>query len=411
MTYEPDDSGLTIEGLSYLEANPALMAAAEEVAQVTAAEVTRLRKQWPADFVRMALTVARARRKARNGGKFEGLGELWGMPEAVEQATGTRVARHKAVRFADYFSEFGKQTSAANVIWDICAGIGGDARELERVAAIQAVDMSPVRLWCLMKNCGPRVRPVCRKVDEKLAEFLTTSAVRGAAFHCDPARRSAGTRKHHWEDMEPGPVVLETLIERFSAGAIKLSPAVDFKSLPGGEVEVISTDGSVVQAVLWLGGLRRYQRSATVMRGAASVTVEGEPGRVEVPGPAEKFVYEIDGAVHRAGLAQNLTRALRLNWLAKDGGYVTAEQLVEHLALTRFTHIETIAYSEKNLLETLRKLPASDRAVEIKTRGGVDIDTDLLQVKLTKAAPCGATVMIYRGHAGGATASICRREV
>ena len=91
----------------------------------------------------------------------------------------------------------------------------------------------------------------------------------GVFFHIDLARRVEGKRSAAYGDLVPGPEVLEGLMERFLGGAIKLSSAVAFESLPGGHLEIVGRNRSVVQAVLWTGrladGFAEGTRTGTVI--------------------------------------------------------------------------------------------------------------------------------------------------
>jgi hypothetical protein len=69
-------------------------------------------------------------------------------------------------------------------------------------------------------------------------------------------------------------------------------------------------------------------------------------------------------------------------------------------------------YSKSELQRQLKnlKLPLNPAgpAVEIKTRGGLGLETDQLQKKLSKMGAEGLTVLIYRGQLGR-TCVIARR--
>lgn len=88
------------------------------------AELTRLRRLGPPELVPYALELAAARRRAAH--KLESAATLLADRAGVEQASGTRVARHKARRFASL--------APARLV-DLCCGIGGD--EIEFAAALR----------------------------------------------------------------------------------------------------------------------------------------------------------------------------------------------------------------------------------------------------------------------------------
>jgi hypothetical protein len=199
----------------------------------------------------------------------------------------------------------------------------------------------------------------------------------------------------------------------FGGGAIKLSPGVDFESLPTdvqSHLELISEEGSVVQAVLYVGRAAEQfskGRTATVLsrkRPTFSMTAVPErpvPAR-ELPAVADATcLYEVDGAITRAGLAAPLARSLSLVPVTIDGGYLFSkpgEAVIQHAALTGFEVLAVIPFSERRTIEQLQLLGARGEGgpVEVKTRGLPEVDTDLLQRSFTKAAPTGRTVLLFR---------------
>jgi len=411
-----DDSSFTLPALRYLLTDPGRALLAEARANSdTPAAVTRLRKSHPADAVHIALTLARLREKAAR--KFPEIPTLFSPQEALEQSTSLAVARHKAARFAKYFSEMGampcgtplgmSQTIGAQsqLLLDACCGIGGDALALAAIAPVVAVDLSPIRLFCLKQNAAQLQPP--HAIHTLCADIAAPALdlTRLTAFHIDPARRSSGKRHHAYEDMLPGPAAIDHLIKYIPAGAIKLSPAVDFDSLPPGHLELISEDSTVVQAVLYTGGLstllgppaRRTASSLKHAQARFSFTAAVEP--LAILAPPGEFIAEVDPALHRAGLAPALARMLSAQPLNDDGGLITSPAPLAHAAATCFRHITTLPFNEKRLRTLLPTFPpTASGPVEVKSRGRLDIDTDKLQRQLSAATDRAFTVLLYRAH-------------
>jgi hypothetical protein len=437
-TYQPADNYLTLEALEFLArpAGAALRAAAATTQGVwTASQIERARHGLPAHLksaVHAALTLGALQAKATGPkGKFPELDYVWAPPEALEQATSLRVARHKARRFAQALAAHPVGDGPA--IWDLCCGIGGDTLALAAVAPTLAIDLSEVRLWCCRQNAhaleaatGTRLALTTRATDvcNLGKDVAERGLLAGRLFHIDPSRRDAGRRSHAWKDLVPGPDGLRSIIAAFaasegpdqSAGAIKLSPGVAFDELPPtGHVEVISENGTAVQAVLWLGALRpgpEHERTATVLSvDAPPFSLTGTPERAPeavIPAPAA-WLYEVNAGVHRAGLAGTLAKQLGLDACNLDGGYATGPEMLDHPALTRFRTLATVAYSPRRVVEALQSHAAAapPGAIEVKTRGGLGLDTDRLQREWSAAAHA-LTVLIYRGPSG-LQASIAQR--
>lgn len=423
MVYIPDESRLSLPALHYLLTPEGrdLLTRADEVRESTPAEIARLRKNATAEQVHAALITAEVRRKvAGPKGKFPEIADrFFAPPEALEQATGLAIARHKA-------RNFGRLAYADNiVIVDFCAGIGGDALGFASVAPAVAIELSPVRAWCLEQNAaalGVQIEVIqddLLKILPTLKDHLADRYPgRHPVFHIDPARRSGGKRSHAFADIIPGPDVISTLIAQFPAGMVKLSPGVDFDELPRGVVEIISNSRQAVQTVLWTGELNSdliLPPPAPMTRIASIVPPEG-PGRSyfaspsppAAPQPPQSYLYEVDPAVHRAGIAGKVTGGFGLVPINTDGGYVTGSQLLHEPSLmAAFEHIATVPY--RDIRKALAALPAGNPGpVEVKTRGGLDIDPDKLQKEFTKLAPSACTVLIYRTNEG-ITASVAKR--
>lgn len=421
-SYVPDDARIAVSSLEFLRSDEGrrLLAAVRDLIAIraapTVADVGSFRKTHSAAHVHAAFALAQLQLKAVGPtGKFPTLDFLWCVPEALEQATDSAVARHKASRFA---AAGGGDVSH---IFDLCAGVGGDTFALANVAPVTAIDLSPVRTLCLQWNveaAAPRFPITVRTED--IRKSLLTPAPPGTAFHIDPSRRSEGKRSPRYEYLIPGPPILAEVIRHFpGGGAIKLSSAVDFDSLPPGHLELITHHRTVVQAVLWTGNLAASfpptTRTATILKDK-TFSFTAEPRQVPFlagaglsPTQLPPYLYEVDGSLTRASLAAPFAESLHLSALTPDGGYLHGPTLLDHPALTPFSVLAALPYSEQRVTDALKHLGGETGPVEVKTRGNVpSIDTDHLQRLWTKTAPHRRTVFIFR-HAKDILAIIAQR--
>jgi len=249
----------------------ALLAEIAAAGEATPALVARLRRRHEAPLVAAALALVAGRAKA--AGKFPAAAGLWCDPQGVEQASSAAVAAWKARRFA-----------GAKVV-DLCCGIGGDAMALAAVAAEPptVVDRDPVRAWMAATNAGGRA-----EAGEVLA-WAEGRDLGEALVHLDPARRDErGGRSFDPEACDPPLSASLRLVRAARGGAIKLSPGIPLP-LPGlgpdEELEFVSEEGHLVQAVVWSGTTVEApgQARATRLAGGTVATVVGTPG--PVPGP------------------------------------------------------------------------------------------------------------------------------
>jgi hypothetical protein len=433
---EHDASGIAPETLAMLDSAPGNTLFAELHAALPPSGVlpvhalARLRKTWPPALVHAAIAVTICRRKAFGPhGKFNDSSLMpetfWAVPEALEQASGWAVARHKAMRFAALAA-----TNARAVIFaDLCCGIGGDTLALASEAPVVAVDLSAARAWCASRNLARTQFPVA--VLQADVEALPLRLQSVAAFHIDPARRSAGRRSAAWANMIPGPHAIEALLAHCPNAAIKLSSAVEFNELPPGHIEIISERRTAVQAVLWTGAFAENLgpggRTATVLDAAGGVfSISGRPqGEASLPGGLAvsvssreplRYLYVLDPAVHRAGFAAQLAAEIGCYPVNDDGGYLTSSTEIRHLALTVFLVEQELAWSERKVAAALtaRSETKSDSGqkgmLEVKTRGGLGLDTDALQKRFQSCTRRAGVVFIYR-RANKTYACIARRAI
>lgn len=342
--------------------------------------IASLRRDYAAEVVSVALSLAEARGKAVR--KFGDRGNTMVVDTAgVEQASGTRVATYKAKRMLETLGTGAKMT-------DLCCGIGGDTMALaDSGLDVVAVDRDPLRAWMAQRNSGPAVQGLCADV-AKLA-------LQGVPIHLDPARRSEQSGKRAWrlEDVQPGPEVIGQLIEQSPAAAIKLSPGLDIEALPWpGEVELISEAGRLVQAVLWCGALARDARSATLIQDDTTHRICGEPG-VPRYQTAQRYLYTFDASVERAGLMASLSSMLDAPAIHPKLGLLTRDQVIESPWVTGFELIERLPWRPKRVKQWLATNDGG--LVEVKTRGKA-CDPDQEQRRLRGEGATPYTVFVLR---------------
>ncbi|MHC4947455.1 MAG: class I SAM-dependent methyltransferase [Planctomycetota bacterium] len=344
-------------------------------------DVARLRRRWSPPLVAAALELAEARRRARR--KFPDHPELVADPVGVEQATGERVARHKAGRFA---------ALGAGRVLDLCCGIGGDAMSLAAVADVLAVDRDPLRTWMTGRNARCETR----------TDDVESMPIRGEVLHVDPGRRTVegGTTRRAWrlEDCRPGPDVLRRLLADNPDAAVKLGPGADLDALPGAgesEVELVSDGGRLVQAVLWTGRLARHPGHRSATRLPEGATLHGRPA----PPPPRAdprfgpFLYVPDPAVERAGLLGALCARTGLAAPHPPLGLPAGDAPVDSPWLTRFDVLHEMPWRPDRVRRWLADHGAG--VVEVKTRGRA-VDPDTVQARLRGDGPRRLTVFVLR---------------
>lgn len=308
--------------------------------------------------------------------------------DALQQATPTPVARHRARRLA------------GRDVHDVTCSVGADLVELTATArrAIGS-DTDPVRLAMAANNVGRRLLARADALHPVTAE---------AVVFADPARRDdAGRRRWRVADFVP-PLAELAGVYRGRGLVVKAAPGMDFDLTPwAAEVELVSLDGDVREACLWSAEVATpgVRRRATVLRtGAASWTVtDADDGGCPVrePGP---WIVNPDGAVVRAGLVRQYAARHGLGQLDARIAYLTGD--VPPPGVRAFRVLEHGAYTEKALRRVLRRHGAG--AVEILVRG-LDIDPNKLRPRLALRGPAQLTVVLTR-IGSAPTAFVCRAE-
>ncbi|MBM9466838.1 THUMP-like domain-containing protein [Nakamurella leprariae] len=300
--------------------------------------------------------------------------------EALQQATPAPVAAHRAARLAGIG------------VHDLTCSIG---TELVTLAAgcpvVLGSDLDPVRLAMAAHNLAhsgtpPGVPVVLARADAR------TPVGRGLLRYADPARRSGTGRRITSADTVPS-------VAELDAGSadrppvLRVPPGIDHDALARpGEVELVSLDGTVREAVLWPAELAGPARRATVLTtrldGTATVLGIGlgieqvsstEPDDAPVT-PVQDWIVDPDGAVVRAHLVRQ--------WAARHG----LSRLDEHLAyltgprppagVRAFRVLDTAPFTERTVAQWCRRDDIG--TLEIKQRGTAVVP-DVLRTRLRPA--------------------------
>jgi len=328
-------------------------------------EFKMLAKRFPRDLARAALETAILRGEA--GSKFPKAGKMYFTREALEQASPWEVAQHRAGRYAKF-------DHAA----DLGCSIGSDSLALAAVCQVTGIDNDPLRLAMAQANAE------ALGVNASFLEAdLTGASLRELlpgvqALFFDPARRKDHQRAFSVEDYHPPLSILKDWLADFPALGVKVSPAVDLAELEGYdcEVEFISLNGNLKEAVLWFGPLKEgHSRQATLLPGPHTLTEDpAAEQRLSEPGA---YLYEPDAAVLRAGLVTTLGAQLGAAQLDPEIAYLTADSLTE-TPFARVWQVEDwMPFQLKRLRTHLRECNIG--RVTVKKRGSPIVPEELIQ--------------------------------
>jgi hypothetical protein len=339
--------------------------------------------------VRMPVLVETTLLRRKAGAKLVDADGWLFTDEALQQATASAVAAHRARRLA------------GRPVHDVTCSIGAELAALRGSDMVVGSDLDPVRLAMAQHNLGGTV-VVCR------ADALHP-VTRDTVVIADPARRSGGRRRFDPRDYTPA---LDSILDVYRGRdlVVKCAPGIDFDAVRrlgfDGEIEVTSFGGSVREACLWSTGLAgpgAGRRASLLDRDEQITDAESDDCAVA---PAGRWIVDPDGAVVRAGLVRHYAARHGLWQLDPDIAYLSGDQLPP--GVRGFEVLEQVAYSEKRLRQALSALHTGP--LEILVRGA-DVDPDVLRRRLRLTGKQPHSVVITRlgtGSAARVFAFICR---
>ncbi|RDI49266.1 THUMP-like domain-containing protein [Nocardia mexicana] len=367
------------EDVGYLSgaAGSSALAEVDRLALTTASLVGDLERVRREHGERAAALVETVRLRRRAAAKLDGAGEWLFTDDALQQATPSAVARHRARRLA------------GRAVHDVTCSIGAELAALHEVCpAVLGSDLDEVRLAMAAHNLSDARNVLLAKADA-LAPCSSDTVV-----IADPARRSDGRRTHDPAKLQPP---LPDLLDAYHGRdlVVKCAPGLDFDSFArDGEVEVVSLDGAVREASLWSAGLADtgISRRATVLTtgGSSWTLTDAEPDDIPDQGPGE-WIIDPDGAVVRAGLVRHYAARHGLWQLDPRIAYVTGDRVPD--GVRGFHILDRLDFREKPLRAELRRRDCGP--LEILTRG-VDIDPDALRARLKPGGSHPHTLVITR---------------
>ena len=309
---------------------------------------------------------------------------LWFTSDALEQATRSRVAAHRAARIA---------LSEPRSVIDLGCGIGGDLMALARAGVVAAgVDSDPLRVAIARANLAALGLDGAVAV----ADAVTVDRAPFDLAFADPARRSGAGRRFRPDDWTPSWSFVEELLA--ARAVVKVAPGIPHDLVPeGGEAEWVSDDGGLKEASLWSPGLASCRRRATVIGGGglATLTDEDDPwqDRERPVRGLGQFLYEPDDAVIRAGLVTAVAAGVDGGLLDAKIAWVTADAAYRTPFARSYRVVEELPCREKLLRAALRERDIGRLA--IKTRG-VDVTPETLRKRLALRGDAEGTLVLTR---------------
>lgn len=305
-------------------------------------------------------------------------------PLGLEQLTHAELASYKASRLPE----------GVRSVADLCCGLGGDSMYLPDNIAVTGLDLDPATLSAYRHNVSLRrtTRALAVRGDVSL------SPVRADVALLDPARRAKG-RSDRWQDqdMSPGWDVMEKLIARYPAMAIKLGPGIAFPEfMESHEWEYLGLRDECLEAVVWTGELGRpgWVRAVELPSGAFIEALRTDlPDTFGETGEPGGFLYEPVKSVVRSHLFGVLASRLRLWQIDPRIAYLSGNELIRDPLLKAYRVLRELPYDNKAIKEFLRKEDVG--RLEIKKRG-VNIIPEEFRAGLRLSGPNQGTLIFTK---------------
>lgn len=357
-----------------------------------------LKRRFPSDLAQAALESAILRREASR--KFPQADRLYFTREALEQASSREVAAYRASRYRRF----------ARLV-DLGCSIGGDTLALALVAPTVGIDRDPLRLAMAQANShalGLVGRTSFIQADVTSPLPLLSSPSFPLALFFDPSRRAGGRRLYSVRAYQPPLSIIAEWLPAFPALGVKLSPGVRLDELDGydAEIEFISLEGELKEAVLWFGPLKTAHRRATLLPGPHTLVAASDvPLPIQEP---QAYLYEPDPAILRAGLVALLGAQLNAAQLDPDIAYLTSGQL-QPTPFARAWMVEAwFPFQLKRLRAYLRQRGVGK--VTVKKRGS-PLEPEALIGKLKLSGEGELERTVFLTHLRGKPIVIIARKV
>lgn len=312
--------------------------------------------------------------------------EMLFTPLGLEQLTHAELASYKASRLPE----------GARSVADLCCGLGGDSMYLPDRLRVAGLDLSPATLLAYRHNVSLRRGVAASGLTVK--GDVSLNPLRADVALLDPARRAKG-RSDRWQDqdMSPGWDVIEKLIARYPAMAIKLGPGIAFPEfMESHEWEYLGLRDECLEAVVWTGesGRPGWVRAVELPNGAFIEALRADlPDTFGETGEAGGFLYEPVKSVVRSHLFGVLASRLRLWQIDPRIAYLSGNELVRDPLLKAYRIIRELPYDNKAIKEFLRKEEVG--RLEIKKRG-VNLIPEEFRAGLRLAGPNQGTLIFTK---------------
>lgn len=325
----------------------------QKLKEITINDIQQLISKNPDKPIKEMLSQIKIQK--RNLNKIPISNELLFTEQGVQQASSFKLAQYHTKKFEAFYK-----------VADLSCGIGVDlmniAKEKEQVYAI---DLDADTLKLAEYNCESQNLNNIKFISGKAEEF--TQQV--DAIFIDPDRRPDSNRRIVPEEYSPPFSKIMKLRNVCKNIAVKLSPAIDYKRLKlpiDSTLEFVSENGTLKEILLCMGKLSTENCEQKAVLLSTNLTLQNSNAKTKIT-EIQKYLFEPDPAIIRAGLVQELGIKIGYNLIDSKLALLTGSYIVESDFGKIYKVEEIIKYDLKKVRKYVRQNEIGE--LIIKTRG------------------------------------------
>lgn len=251
-------------------------------------------------MIDLIMDMVRTRKRSRS--KFSRGEDLFFTAEGLRWATPEAAAEHCARRMK------------GGVVVDVTCGQGGQALFFSKHSdRVIANDIDPLNTLITRLNAEAlAIDNIEVSTMDCLSDEFAGSVPKGCRIFSDPAR-PPGSRERSFDEIDPDPRRVHEAFRDTAIGfCFEVPPYISLDRIPFDcEAEYLSLDGRINRLNIYLGDLKRSERSAVVLPEGDSIMGSEEEVDYFIEGDLPGgIVYEIDPALMRSGLLPGMMRDL-----------------------------------------------------------------------------------------------------
>jgi SAM-dependent methyltransferase len=271
-------------------------------------------------------------------------------------------------------------------IVDLCCGLGGDSLHLNDFQSLIGIDLSLARLEMFKFNLDHKDSIQCIRgnalypIINKKLDFLL----------CDPDRRSQENKSRNWnpDDLRPNFDELARWESSFSGCLFKLSPSLDWKSLPiKGDIDFLGKPKECNEALIRKGTLaaeeptlRAVIKDETPLIAPWKAVLEANP---TLANSLNDYLIEPSKTCIRSGINRWYAQQNSYEVIHPDIAYLTGDTPIDSPYFTSFKVVGVGSGNDKKLKQFVKQHNA--QVIEVKKRGAnIDPATELQKLKKVK---------------------------